>query len=257
MRLRSAALAAFGCLAVCVSGCAGGGAGALKSMSPVQPLETYEGDYAGIVIDEKGHPQPVLELTQEGVTVRVQYWRKADLDRKYNRGSMGSAFYYEPTWKQGERVTVFHVSIHNGLDKAIRTKPLSDINPAYMFLYDDLRLRKDMDPNFYIAMPEEDNKKRLMSKKGMTIDLRNGLEAVSGELLENRIVDLQIGPGETAEGWVPFFGIKYNIIKHLWLSVSVETPPDSDIGRYKRVEFVFPYTFSREIQSAQPATIRY
>ena len=240
--------------ALILSGCGAGSP--LKKMSPVHPLESYEGDYADIIIDEASAPQPALQLSKEGVTVRIQYWRKADIDRKYNRGSMRSPFTYESSWKQGARVTVFYVSIHNGLDKPIRTKPLSDVNPAYMFIYDDLRLRKDLDPNFYYALPEENNRKRLMDKIGLTIDMKNGLEAVRHELLENRIVNNEIGPGETVEGWLPFQGIKFNLNK-LWVSLSVETPPDSEIGRFKRVEFVFPYDFSREIHTAQPATVRH
>ncbi len=251
--MRSSILLALSA-AVILSGCGTGSP--LKQMSPVHPFESYEGDYSDIIIDEEAAPQPALQLAKEGVTVRVQYWRKADLDRKFNRGSMRSAFAYEPSWKQGLRVTVFYVSIHNGLDKPIRVKPLSDINPAYMYIYDDLRLTKEHDPNFYFALPEKDNEKRVSEKAGYTIDLRNGLEAISPQLLENRIVDNQIEPGETVEGWLPFQGIKFNL-NQLWVSLSVETPPDSDIGRYKRVEFVFPYDFSREIHAAQPATIRY
>lgn len=251
--MRSSTLLALSA-AVILSGCGAGSP--LKKMSPVLPLESYEGDHSDIIIDEDAAPQPALQLTKEGVTVRIQYWRKADLDRKYNRGSMRSPFAYESSWKQGARVTVFHVSIHNGLGTPIRVKPLSDINPAYMYIYDDLRLTKDHDPNIYYALPEENNLRRLQDKVGITIDLRNGMDAVKSELLENRIVNNQIGPGETAEGWLPFQGIKFNLNK-LWVSLSVETPPDSEIGRYKRVEFVFPYDFSREIHSAQPATVRY
>ncbi len=251
--MRSSILLALSAAAI-LSGCGAGSP--LKKMAPVQPLESYEGDYSDIIIDEEAAPQPALQLTKEGVTVRVQYWRKADLDRKFNRGSMRSPFSTEASWKQGVRVTVFHVSIHNGLDKPIRIKPISDINPAYMFIYDDLRLTKDHDPNIYYALPEEDNRKRLESKIGITIDVRNGVEAISRELLENRVVNHQIGPGETVEGWLPFQGIKFNLNK-LWVSLSVETPPDLEIGRFKRVEFVFPYDFSREIHAAQPATVRY
>jgi hypothetical protein len=227
----------------------------LSRMSPIQPLATYEGDDANIIVDMETSPQPTLELTQDGVTVRVQYWRKADLDRKYNRGSKTSAFLFEPSWEQGRRVDVWHVSVSHTYDKPIRTK-LRDIADPYVFIEDDIRMRADMDPNYFYVVTETDNEVRLQYKKGRTLDVNNGLEAMHPLLFETWLIDKEVAPGMTVEGYLPFQAVKPTAID-IWLHIAVETPPDSDIGRYQKLDFVFPYVFDRGVYESQPATIRY
>ncbi len=80
-------------------------------MPPIKPLAAYEGACADIIVDMETRPEPALELTRDGVTVRVQYWPKVDLDRKFTRGGETSAFHFEPTWAQSSRVDVWHVSV--------------------------------------------------------------------------------------------------------------------------------------------------
>lgn len=227
----------------------------MSRMSPIQPLATYDGDDANIIVDMETRPEPTLELTQDGVTVRVQYWRKAALDRKFNRGSKTSAFYFEPSWEQGRRVDVFYVSVSHTYDKPVRLK-LIDIEDSYVYIEDDLRLRDDMDANMYYVITERANAERIQYKKGRTLDIRNGLEEIRPLLFERNLIDKQIPVGATVAGYLPFYAVKPNATS-LRLHIAVETPPDSDIGRYQKVEFAFPYTFDRAVYEQQPQTIRY
>ncbi|MBM3216935.1 hypothetical protein FJZ36_18735 [Candidatus Poribacteria bacterium] len=232
-----------------LAGCATGSP--LGRMSPVRPLAAYEGDDAAIVVDAATKPEPTLELTKEGVTVRVQYWRKYELDRKLNKGTTTSAFYTEPTWKQGDQVDVFHVSIKNDR-KALLRVALRDF-----YVEDDLRLRADMDGNIFRALSEDDNQKRLLYKKGRDLSIANGFETIHPLLFETAVPKGEIEPGVTTEGFVPFYGFKPNATK-LVLTISVEAAPeDSSIGRYRKLDFQFPFGFDRSIFAAQPATVRY
>ncbi len=227
----------------------------LRRQSPIQPLTTYEGDDANIIVDMETKPQPTLELTQDGVTVRVQYWRKAELDRKYNRGAKTSAFLFEPTWAQGKRLDVWHVSVSHTYEKPVRMK-LMDINDSYVFIEDDQRMRKDMDPNYYYVVTEVANAERLQYKKGRTLDVNNGLKEMHALLFETWLINKEVPVGATVEGYLPFQAVKPNATD-IWLHIAVETPPDSEIGRYQKLDFVFPYVFDRSIYEQQAGTIRY
>jgi len=235
----------------------------LRRMSPIQPLPTYEGDDANIIVDMETRPEPTLELTQDGVTVRVQYWRKAELDRRYNRGSKTSAFLFEASWEQGRRLDVWQVSVSHTYDKPLRMK-LIDINDSYVFIEDDLRMRKDMDPNYYYVLTEVENEGRIQYKKGRTLDVNNGLKEMHPLLFETWLINKEVPVGVTVEGYLPFQAVKPNVDTgdppseaNIWLHIAVETPPDSEIGRYQKLDFVFPYRFDRSILESQPGTIRY
>jgi len=239
-----------------VVGCASGTS--FGRMSPVQPLETYEGDYAEIIVDTETHPQPTIELTQKDVTVRVQFWRKAELDFKLNRQGRRSAFWSEPSWKQGDKVDVFWITISNGRKNPLRTR-LSDFQANLFFtIEDDIKLRDDMEGNRYYALTEVANKDRLINRGRQTIDIKNGLDEVRPLLLETslRTRRWRVDAGETVEGYVPFYSIKPWATK-LLVSVPLEIAPSSETGRWQRLDFVFPMSFDRAIYEAQPATIRY
>ncbi|GIX07004.1 MAG: hypothetical protein KatS3mg115_1407 [Candidatus Poribacteria bacterium] len=231
-----------------------GGCGAtspLAHLPPIQPLDAYEGDYADIIVDTSTTPAPTLELTQKGITVKVQYWRQAELDKKFYRGNMLSAFYSPRTWKQSERVDVFYITIINNTDRNLRVT-LTDF-----YIEDDLKLRPDMPGNLYYALPWEENERRLLYRKGRTLDVSNGLEYAKQFTLEARLTALgrEIPPGETAEGYVPFQSIKPNA-NRLEMHIPVEIAPATGIGRYEKVDFVFLWKFDRAVYEAQPASIR-
>jgi len=236
-------------VSVVVGGCATGGG--LSRLSPVQPLPVYENEYADIVVDTSTKPEPTLELTKENVTVRVQYWRKYELDRKFNRGSSTSPFLTEPTWKQGDTCEVFYVTIKNN-----RKAPLS-VKLRDFVIEDNLKLREEMEGNLFYALTAEENEKRLLYKKGQNIAITNGLNEVKPLLLESNMPNGQIAPGATAAGYVPFYGFKWNATR-IFLRIAVEAAPeDSAAGRYKQITFTFPYALDRSIYEAQPATLKY
>ena len=230
----------------------------LSRMSPVHPLDTYEGDHADIIVDMETDPEPTLELTQKDVTVRVQYWRKAALDWKYNRQGTRSAFLSQPSWKQGDKVDVFRVTITNNRQRPLRTRLEDYGGNLYFQIEDDVKLRPDMDGNAYFALTEEANKARLLNRGRVTIDIRNGIEAMHPLLLEShlRARDWRVAPGESVEGYVPFYSIKPNAT-HLVMTIPMELAPESEVGRWQREEFVFPMAFDGAIYEAQPATVRH
>ena len=239
-----------------VVGCASGTS--FGRMSPVQPLETYEGDYADIIVDTETRPQPTIELTQKDVTVRVQFWRRAELDFKLNRQGKRSAFWSSPSWKQGDKVDVFWITITNGRENPLRTN-LSDFQGNLFYkIEDDIKLRDDMEGNLYFALTEVANKDRLINRGSQTIDIKNGIDDVRARLLEThlRTRDWRVGPGETVEGWVPFYSIKPWATR-LFLSIPLEIAPGSETGRWQRLDYVFPMSFDRAIHEAQPAAVRY
>ncbi|MDA1190142.1 MAG: hypothetical protein O3A46_00490, partial [Candidatus Poribacteria bacterium] len=188
-------------------GCAGQGS-PLGRLAPIHPMESYQGDYANIIVDTETEPGTTLELTQKGVTVRCQFWRRSDLDRKYNRGADLSAFYSPQNWKQGEQVDVFWVEIVNDLDRSIR------IDLFEFEIIDTLLVRGD-DPNVYTFVPEEENIKRLLYKKGQTLDITNGFKTVKPDLIETqlRAIGNEIPAKTTVKGYVPFFSVKLNQIQ--------------------------------------------
>lgn len=249
LRYRMIALALAASASVVLIGCATGGG--LSRQSPVQPLPVYENQYADIVVDTSTKPEPTIELTKDLVTVRVQFWRKYELDRKFNRGTSTSPFLTEPTWKQGDTCEVFFVTIKNG-----RKAPLS-VKLRDFVIEDNLKLREDMDGNLFLALSADDNEKRILYKKGQNIAITNGLNSIKPQLLETNMPNGEIAPGATAEGWVPFFGFKMNATR-LMLRIGVDAAPEeSAISRYKRIDFEFPLALDRSIYEAQPATLKY
>ncbi len=243
-------LASLAIVAGCVSGIP------ISRMSPVHPLETYEGEHADIIVDMETNPQPTLELTQKDITVRVQYWRKAALDWKYNRQGTRSAFLSQASWKQGDKVDVFWVTITNNRQRPLRTR-LQDFGGNLFFkIEDDVKLRADMEGNAYFALTEDANKDRLLNRGRVTIDIKNGIDRMHPLLLETHLEarKWRVAPGETVEGYVPFYSIKPNATR-LVMSIPMEIAPESEVGRWQREEFIFPMAFDRAIYEAQPATV--
>ena len=62
-------------------------------------------------------------MTKDNITVQIVYWRRADLDRKYNRGNAFSPFYETEALHQGDKTDVFYVKVTNN---AAHPRCLSD-----------------------------------------------------------------------------------------------------------------------------------
>ena len=90
-----------------------------REPSPIQIRDAYEGDHANIVVDRATSPEPTLELTRDGLTVRVQYVPQSELDRRHTRGDSLSAFHFESSWGWKRRVDVFQISVSHTHAKAV------------------------------------------------------------------------------------------------------------------------------------------
>ena len=219
-------------------------------MPPIKPLAAYEGAYADIIVDMATRPEPTLELTRDGVTVCVQYWPKVDLDRRFSRGGETSAFHFEPTWAQNSRVDVWHVSVTHTHDRPVRLK-LGDTDHVSVFIEDNQRMRADMDPNYYYAVTEVENRARLQDKGALRSDTERGLRTVNPLLFERNLTGEEVPAGITVSGYLPFQAVKPNATD-IWLHIPVETPPDSASGQHEKVDFVFPYEYERTLYQARP-----
>ena len=198
--------------------------------------------------------QPILTKTVDGITVSIAYWRRPDLDRKYNRGNAFSPFYETEALHQGDKTDVFYVKITNNRSENIifNVKECSII---------------DQGENIYNGMDYEDLKERFTYMARATgLYVTNGLEIARRILIEKRmpIVEKQVGarrtgvpPGESVEGFLPFIQTKYNALELKVILPIEKAPPPGAAQRYQTIEFVFPFTHDRGIRVAQPSPTRY
>ena len=198
--------------------------------------------------------QPILTKTRDGITVSIAYWRRTDLDRKYNRGNAFSPFYETEALHQGDKTDVFYVKITNNREHHIifNVKKCSIV---------------DQGENVYNGMDYDDLQERFTYMARATgLYVKNGLEIARRILIEKRmpIVEKQVGtrrtgvpPGGSAEGFVPFTQIKLNALELKVILPIEKAPPPGAAQRYQTIEFEFPFTHDRGIRNAQPSPRRY
>ena len=198
--------------------------------------------------------QPILTKTQDGITVSIAYWRRPDLDRKYNRGNAFSPFYETEALHQGDKTDVFYVKITNNRDENV----IFNVKDCLII---------DQGENLYHGLNYEDLDERLLYMARATgLYVKNGMEIARRILIEKRmkIVEKQVGahrtgvpPGESAEGFLPFVQTKWNA-EELKVILPIEkAPPPGAAQRYQTIEFEFPFTHDRGIRVAQPSPKRY
>jgi len=198
--------------------------------------------------------QPILTKTRDGITVSIAYWRRTDLDRKYNRGNAFSPFYETEALHQGDKTDVFYVKITNNREHHI----IFDVKKCTIV---------DQGENVYSGMNYDDLEERFTYMARATgLYVKNGLEIARRILMEKRmpVVEKQVGtrrtgvqPGESAEGFVPFTQIKLNATDLKVILPIEKAPPPGGAQRYQTVEFEFPFTHDRGIRIAQPSPRRY
>jgi hypothetical protein len=241
-------------LILLVAGCATGKS--IRSLSPVQPPDTLP---EKMVLDDSNPrqfkvtaKQPILSMTQNDVTVSICYWRRADLDYKYNRGNAYSPFYETEGLHQGEKTDVFYVKITNNADTPViyRVKGTPQ-TPAEII---------DQGDNRYGAKDYKDLENRLLyMSRARGLYVKNGLAKAREILLEKQIGHVEKGilPGESREGFVPFARVKGNA-ETLDVIIPVElAPPLNTAARYKRLTFKFPFKHTLGIRNAQPSPKRH
>jgi hypothetical protein len=237
IRIITVAFVAFSMLSlILLSGCTRGQA--LRNLPPVFPLEEQPPE-------AKLDPtSKAISITKNDVTISVRYWRKYDLDRKFNVGTMTSPFYYKESWKQSEKLDVFYVTIQNNSKRKI----IVDVTKFYMM---------DNRENKYISATYDFLIERFRMRRMMDVSVRNGLAKAREILLEKRLpADNTIKPGEKVEGFVPFTMSVLRAQK-LFVHIPITFVPEKPTGRYEGVEFVFHFKHDPAIRSAQPATIRF
>ena len=198
--------------------------------------------------------QPILTKTQDGITVSIAYWRRPDLDRKYNRGNAFSPFYETEALPQGDKTDVFYVKITNNRNENI----IFDVKKCRII---------DQDENIYNGLNYKDLDERFLYMARATgLYVKNGMETARRILIEKRmqIVEKQVGahrtgvgPGESAEGFLPFVQTKRNALELQVILPIEKAPPPEAAQRYQTIEFEFPFTHDRGIRLAQPAPKRY
>jgi len=210
-----------------------------------RPIDYDEEEWEKIVFRMKEKPS-LIEIEKAKIVVTAQAWRKYDLDKKFNRGNMTSPFYDEAAWHQGEKVDVYYITIDNQGETPVEFKLTS------FRLIDN---RKDEYPMLdYRAL-----EKRLLHKKGRTIDIDNGMKKAKEILLEMAAPRGIIKPKQKVEGYLPFYRLK-SYPTSLTVVIPLHKAPDlknNPTGRYKEYIFVFPFAHSPSIRTAQPATIRF
>lgn len=198
--------------------------------------------------------QNILTKTQDGITVSICYWRRADLDRKYNRGNAFSPFYETEALKQGDKTDVFYVQITNNRTEHI----LFDVKKCTVV---------DQGENVYQGLDYDDLRVRFSyMSRASGLYVTNGLEKAREILLEKRMpsVERKVGahpvgvePGKSVEGFVPFTQVKRNAVELTVILPIEKAPPSKGAQRYQTVEFKFPFTHDRGIRVSQPAPQRY
>ena len=198
--------------------------------------------------------QPILTKTEDGITVSIAYWRRPDLDRKYNRGNAFSPFYETEALHQGDKTDVFYVKITNNRSENI----IFDVKKCKIV---------DQDENIYNGMDLDDLEERFTYMARATgLYVKNGLATARRILIEKRmpVVEKQVGarrtgipPGESSEGFLPFVQTKLNAVELKVVLPIEKAPPPGAAQRYRTIEFDFPFTHDRGIRVAQPSPKRY
>ena len=198
--------------------------------------------------------QPILTKTQDGITVSICYWRRADLDRKYNRGNAFSPFYETEALSQGNKTDVFYVKITNNREQHI----ILDVKKCLII---------DQGDNMYHGLNFKNLRDRFTDMtRASGLYVTKGLEKAREILLEKRmpIVEKQVGlprtgvkPGDSVEGFLPFTQTKRNALTLSVILPIEKAPPPEGAQRYQTIEFIFPFTHDRGIRVAQPSPQRY
>lgn len=238
----------------------------LNDWAEIEPvIELPKADQDSKIVDvvlTSNHPQAfeinakqsILTKTLDDITVSICYWRRADLDRKYNRGNTFSPFYENAAaGNQSENMDVFYVKITNNRSESI----IIDVKKCLII---------DQGESIYEGLYFEDIKDRFTSDRRVSgLYVKKALEKAREILLEKRmpLVEKQVGiqrvgvkPNDSTEGFIPFVQVKPNAVE-LSVIIEIEKVPQGKAQRYQKVDFKFPFTHNRGIRVAQPAPQRY
>lgn len=184
-----------------------------------------------------------ITQTIEDVTVGIEYWSPYMLNRTFNRGNTVSPFYYEEAWHQGDKTDAFYLTVTNNRDKPIYFKA-------------EACSMKDDREYFYTGLSYDDLVSKIKYKLGRDIRVNNGLEKAKEILLATQLMKGEIKSKQTVKGFVPFTKITRTAAK-VFVTILIEKSPETEIGRYQKLEFLFPFVQDALILARQPAVQRY
>ncbi len=184
-----------------------------------------------------------ITIIKDDITMTLEHWSRARLDRKFTTSTRRSPFFYLETWPQSMQSEVFYITITNNTPRSIildfKETTLND-ERQYQYMpttYDEIRYK-------------------FVSKSYMDLKTKQGLEAAREILLSERIgKDGVIATGKTVEGFLPFFTPSSQAEK-VWVIATIEKEPEVATLAYEKVEIRFDYVQDLGLRATQPPTKR-
>jgi len=184
-----------------------------------------------------------ITVTKSGISVTVDHWSKARLDRKYTTVDMRSPFFFVESWEQSYQSEVFHITIKNETPRKVN------------LLFKGTILEDDLE---YVYQPVmlDFIKYKFQTQKMMDLKTKNGL-AKAGEMLltEKLGKSGNIPPGVTVEGFLPFM-IPSTRAEKVWLTLAMEKEPEIATRSYEQITFRFDYLQDLVLRSRISTTRR-
>lgn len=223
-------------MAIYLCSCASSGGGVDIKNDPIKPSpELKEG-----TVDPATN---AITITKEGITVTVEHWSRARLDRKFTNATQRSPFFYLETWSQSMQSEVFHVRIKNDTPRGV----IVDFKETKF--YDDRKYE-------YFVVGLEELQFKFVSRHYMDLKTKNGLELAKQILLSEVLGPSGLIPaGQSAEGFLPFYTPSSQAEK-VWLILVLEKEPEVATAAYQRVEFRFDFRQDITLRKTQPPTKR-
>jgi hypothetical protein len=169
-----------------------------------------------------------ITMTKEGITVTVEHWSKARLDRKYTTVDSRSIFFFVESWEQAYQSEVFYITIKNDTTREVN------------LLFKETVLQDEREYT-YQPMDLDFIKYKFQARKMMDLKTKNGLDKANEMLLTEKLGKSgNIPPGQTVEGFLPFT-IPSTRAEKVWLILAMEKEPEIATRSYEQIKFRFDY----------------
>ncbi len=216
--------------------CASAGGGVDIKNDPIKPsAEIKEGTV--------NPANNAITISREGITVTVEHWSRARLDRRYTTADTRSPFFYLDTWPQSHQSEVFHITIKNETPRSIT------LNIKETTFNDDRKY-------IYTPVSLDDIRYKFVQKSYMDLKTKNGLELATQILLLEKLgPSATIPAGKTIDGFLSFFPPSSQAEK-VWLIITLEREPETPTAIPKKEVFRFDFTQDPILRKIQPPTKR-
>jgi hypothetical protein len=184
-----------------------------------------------------------ITITKDNITIMVEHWSRAKLDRKFTTADRRSPFFYLDTWSQSAQSEVFYVTIKNDTPRGVV------VNFKETTLNDERQYQ-------YTPTTYDEIRAKFVSKSYMDLRTKQGLETARTVLLSEVLGPSRlITVGKTAEGFVPFFTPSAQAEK-VWLIITLEKEPETKTGLYEKVIYRFDFKQDLMLRKSQPPAKR-